>query len=31
MKYRQLAMFVANDPTTFEEAAKSPTWREVMD
>lgn len=28
---QQLAMFAANDPTTFEEAAKSPTWREAMD
>ncbi|KAA3467430.1 copia-type polyprotein [Gossypium australe] len=27
----QLSMFVANDPTAFEEVAKSSTWREAMD
>ena len=31
MEMQQLAMFTSNDPTTFEEAAKSPTWREAMD
>lgn len=28
---QQFAMFAENDPTNFEEAVKSPTWREAMD
>jgi len=28
---QQLAMFVANDPTTFEEAVKSQVWRNAME
>lgn len=31
MEMQQLAMFASNDPTTFEETAKSSTWREAMD
>ncbi|XP_058788354.1 uncharacterized mitochondrial protein AtMg00820-like [Vicia villosa] len=28
---QHLAMFVSNDPTTFEEAAKTQVWRDAMD
>jgi len=27
---QQLAMFISNDPTTFEEAARSQVWRDAM-
>ncbi|XP_050369275.1 uncharacterized mitochondrial protein AtMg00810-like [Argentina anserina] len=30
VEMQQLAMFASNDPTTFEEAAKSPIWRKAM-
>ena len=31
MKMQQLVMFTSTDPTTFEEAVKSLTWKEAMD